>query len=398
MPRACPTACAGPRWKAEGSRRSRRSGPGTAAPASTKVRSRGCSEHPDADIRAWSVRLIGDEPPCLRAAGGAAGRDGRHRARRRGPRPARLHGPPARARPRARRGVSPARARPGRRRPAPPAPPLVGRGAARDRRPGTRHRPVHGARRLAIGDDPVNDPGPADAAVCRWKARPAGEEACARLLASAPSEDARRPLLAALDEAMRGEDRRGRAGPGASDHRPGGSRPPRRDADPAGRPVRQPAGGRAARAVAADRRSPEPDRLAMLDLLGDLKDRASLGLLLDLATRDDSASSSVRSAAFAALGRFEDESIASALLAAYPRQDEAWQVAGPGAAPEPGLVGAGLPRRDRPRRTAGQGDDARPARALRRAPGAGPRRNGTQALGRDPRRDARGAARRGPPA
>ena len=32
----------------------------------------------------------------------------------------------------------------------------------------------------------------------------AGEEACARLLASAPSEDRRRPLLAALDEAMRG--------------------------------------------------------------------------------------------------------------------------------------------------------------------------------------------------
>ena len=86
----------------------------------------------------------------------------------------------------------------------------------------------------------------------------------------------------------------------------------------------RPAGERA-RAVAADRRSSEPDRLAMLDLLGELKDRASLGLLLDLSTRDDSASSSVRSAALAALGRFEDESIATALLAAYSRRDDAWK-------------------------------------------------------------------------
>ena len=133
--------------KAAGSRRSRRSGPGTAAPASTRPRSIGCSQHPDADVRAWSVRLVGDEPTSPRAAGGAAGRDGRNRARRRGPRPARLHGPTARARPRAGRGLSPAGARPGRRRPAPAAPPLVGRGAACDRRPGTRPRPVRGARR-----------------------------------------------------------------------------------------------------------------------------------------------------------------------------------------------------------------------------------------------------------
>ena len=63
----------------------------------------------------------------------------------------------------------------------------------------------------------------------------------------------------------------------------------------------------------------------MLDLLGELKDRASLGLLLDLATREDSAPSSVRSAAFGALGRFDDPSIASALLAAYSRHDDAWR-------------------------------------------------------------------------
>jgi putative heme-binding domain-containing protein len=67
------------------------------------------------------------------------------------------------------------------------------------------------------------------------------------------------------------------------------------------------------------------DRLAMLDLLGDLEDRVALGLLIDLATREGSAPASVRSAALGALGRFEDPSIASALLAAYSRQGEAWK-------------------------------------------------------------------------
>ena len=43
---AFPTACAGPRWTDAGSRRSRRCGPGTAAPASTKPRSIDCSSTP----------------------------------------------------------------------------------------------------------------------------------------------------------------------------------------------------------------------------------------------------------------------------------------------------------------------------------------------------------------
>ena len=42
-----------------------------------------------------------------------------------------------------------------------------------------------------------------------------------------------------------------------------------------------------ARAVAADGHAPEHERVAMLDLLGELKDRASVGLLLDLTTHDD---------------------------------------------------------------------------------------------------------------
>jgi putative membrane-bound dehydrogenase-like protein len=157
------------------------------------------------------------------------------------------------------------------------------------------------------------------------EASPAGDEACARLLASVPSADARRPLLAALDEAMRGR--------GSVAVAPGLARDVigRADREPrdvtltrlAARFGSRPASERA-RAVAANPRAPEPDRLAMIDLLGDLRDRASLGLLLDLA-RDDSAPSSVRSAALDALGRFEDESIARALLAAYPRQGGAWR-------------------------------------------------------------------------
>src|SRR5207249_10878546 len=74
-----------------------------------------------------------------------------------------------------------------------------------------------------------------------------------------------------------------------------------------------------------DRRAPESDRLAMLDLLGELQDGAAVGLLLNLATRDDSASAAVRSAALSALGRFEDDAIAAALLASYSKQGEAWR-------------------------------------------------------------------------
>jgi putative membrane-bound dehydrogenase-like protein len=153
-----------------------------------------------------------------------------------------------------------------------------------------------------------------------------GEEACARLLDSAPTDEARRPLLAALDGAMRGRGTVAvapgltRAVIARADRNPRDATLTRLAARFGSRPALE-----RARAAAADRRSPETDRLAMLDLLGELKDRASLGVLLGLATREDSASSTVASAALGALGRFEDESIASALLAAYPRQGDAWR-------------------------------------------------------------------------
>ena len=80
-----------------------------------------------------------------------------------------------------------------------------------------------------------------------------------------------------------------------------------------------------ARAIAKDAHEREPDRVAMLDLLGEIKDRASVPLLLDLATHGEGSSNAVRTAAFGSLGRFDDEAIATALLAAYPHQAEAWR-------------------------------------------------------------------------
>jgi putative membrane-bound dehydrogenase-like protein len=281
--------------------------------------------HPDADVRAWSVRLIGDEPHL----------------------PARLEArlvEMASSEPdvtvRAQLACTARRLEPG------PGLDVAYRVLARDQDGDDPHLPL--LLWWAVERHAVSGRGHALALFTTpdaWRSRmiratiqgrlvrryaldasPAGEQACARLLASAPSADARRPLLAALDEAMRGR--------GSVTAAPGLARDviDRADREPrdvaltrlAARFGSRPASERA-RAVAADPRAPEPDRLAMIDLLGDLRDRSSLGLLLDLA-RHDSAPPPVRSAALSALGHFEDESIASALLAAYPRQGEAWRL------------------------------------------------------------------------
>ena len=63
----------------------------------------------------------------------------------------------------------------------------------------------------------------------------------------------------------------------------------------------------------------------MLDLLGELRDQASLQFLLDLTIQANRPSESLLIAAFSALGHFSDKSIASTLLAAYPRKDQAWR-------------------------------------------------------------------------
>jgi putative heme-binding domain-containing protein len=146
------------------------------------------------------------------------------------------------------------------------------------------------------------------------------------LLASAPKAADRRPLLAALDEAMRG---RGTVAVAPALGRLVLDWWGRDPGDVAMTRLAARIGGRAAidraRSGAVDGRSPGPERLAMIDLLGDLGDRAALGSLLDLATCNAPVPDPVRSAALGALGRFEDESIASALLAAYARRDAAWK-------------------------------------------------------------------------
>ena len=153
-----------------------------------------------------------------------------------------------------------------------------------------------------------------------------GDQACVRLLDSAPNDASRGSLLVALDETLRGRK------PESVD--PVLSRAILRLAD------REPSDGtltrlaarlrnvpaiKRAREIAADVRLQETVRVAMLDLLGELREPASVGLLIDLAARDQSASPAIRFAALNALSYSQDDSIAGALLAAYPRQDEGWR-------------------------------------------------------------------------
>ena len=155
---------------------------------------------------------------------------------------------------------------------------------------------------------------------------PEGDSACARLLVSAPSADVRRPLLTALDQAMRGRE--------ASSVAPELARLLVELANHdiadvtlirlAAR-LESPVALERARAIARGVREREPDRVAMFDLLGEIRDSASVPLFLDLVTPGESSSNAVRTAAFGMLGRFDDQAIATALLAAYPHQAEPWR-------------------------------------------------------------------------
>jgi putative heme-binding domain-containing protein len=154
----------------------------------------------------------------------------------------------------------------------------------------------------------------------------AGDDACVRLLASAPSTEAARPLHSALDESMQGRQA-ATVTPSLThaiidrwSHEPTDVTLTRLAARWGSVSARQ-----RALAVARDHRESEHDRLAMLDLQGELRDRESMGMLLDLAMQGATASATVTLSALSALGRFDDESIALALVAAYPRQSEVWR-------------------------------------------------------------------------
>jgi putative heme-binding domain-containing protein len=77
------------------------------------------------------------------------------------------------------------------------------------------------------------------------------------------------------------------------------------------------------RAIAFDALAPGPRRLAMLDLLRDLGDRASLDPLMDLATGDEA--DTLRFAALTALSSIDDDHVAARLLVNYASQSAAWR-------------------------------------------------------------------------
>jgi putative membrane-bound dehydrogenase-like protein len=154
----------------------------------------------------------------------------------------------------------------------------------------------------------------------------AGDASCTRILRSAPTADDRTPLLAALEVALRGRN-------------PETIAPVLRGAVYAladtkpdkvlTRVAARLGSGRARdslRIIALDRHHvSEADILSTIELLGELKDRPSIATLLDLATGTRADPASIRSAALGALSQFEDGSVASALLVAYPRQGAEWR-------------------------------------------------------------------------
>jgi putative membrane-bound dehydrogenase-like protein len=143
--------------------------------------------------------------------------------------------------------------------------------------------------------------------------------ACARLLQSAPSPAERRRLLAAVDE-------------GLSDNFPADDLPAALDAqlnslwsDDATDAtllrllarLRKPEALRRATALMRDADQPTALRLAMTDTVGRFGGQEAVSALLAMVSRANE-SEAVRSAALAALQRFDDARVAPAVLAAYP--------------------------------------------------------------------------------
>jgi putative membrane-bound dehydrogenase-like protein len=151
----------------------------------------------------------------------------------------------------------------------------------------------------------------------------AADAACAAILESVPDAEAGRTLLAAIAEGLAG--RRGEVAPelrkpilalaAAEPEEPTLMRLAARLDDRA-------AVDRAlARAV--DPAQPEAARLAMLEVVAEAADRAMIGPLIGVATRDTTGT--LAAAAMKVLARFEDRSIPDALLAAYPARPAAWR-------------------------------------------------------------------------
>jgi putative membrane-bound dehydrogenase-like protein len=161
---------------------------------------------------------------------------------------------------------------------------------------------------------------------CALEQNASGDEACVRLLRAPRSVEERQPLLAVLDDAMRTRMPERVSAKltkwifAVSAQHPRDVTLTRLAARLGNGPALE-----RARTVAADPSGALPERLAMLDLLGELRDKNSIPWLLDLATRQRAEPGAVCLAALDALGHLDDESIARGLLAAYPAHDGPWR-------------------------------------------------------------------------
>ncbi len=151
-----------------------------------------------------------------------------------------------------------------------------------------------------------------------------GDTACARLLASAPDASERVRLCKALDDATR--DRRSRkfgevlvrAVHAQSVMGPQNVTLTRLDARFGDRAARD-----RALATALDIEAPVSTRLALIDLVAELGEPSSWKPLLTLATGDDT--DAIQASALNALGRFENDAIAPSLLSAYAGKGASWR-------------------------------------------------------------------------
>jgi putative membrane-bound dehydrogenase-like protein len=150
------------------------------------------------------------------------------------------------------------------------------------------------------------------------------DERCARLLEAAPTNEGRRLLLGSLDQAT--------AGRSAGSIRPALAETVRRfalDQPDDATLIRLLArfGDRRARgralAVALDRRESAPKRIALINLLGELKEPSAIEPLIATLVKGDS--DLVERAVFEALPRFDDSSIALGLLGEYLKKAPEWR-------------------------------------------------------------------------
>lgn len=286
-------------------------------------------KHSNDDIRAWTVRLLGDQhrvtPELSRLLQGLARID-------------------------ASVAVRSQLACSARRFPARDALPIVGRLALRDAYASDPYIPLllwwavehHAVRNIDLTLDELATPECWRSTLVRRELLPrlirrfaaegsrATDDACARLLASAPSLGERASLLEPLEEGLA---ERAPSSPG------GGSLPAEtlRSAivdlwrtqpdEPLLIRLAARLGDAAARSTALrkalDARADEPTRTAMLGLLASLSPPPLTGSLLDVVA--NTAPAGVQDAALRVLARGTDDAIAERLLTAYPQKSEHWR-------------------------------------------------------------------------